>query len=93
MINIKQIHSIDNFANMFTKALPTSTCEKIVYIIRICHSKKLSSLSLKGAQSYKMRTSTAKLDTCASYSFFLRPNFVTRFLLAKVFNETVLKHF
>lgn len=54
MINIKQIHSIDNFANMFTKALPTSTCEKIVYIIRICHSKKLSSLSLKGVQSYKI---------------------------------------
>ena len=30
-IDIKQIRSIDNLANLFTKALPTSTFEKIIY--------------------------------------------------------------
>ena len=35
-ITVQQIRSIDNLANLFTKALPTSTFEKLVSKIAMC---------------------------------------------------------
>ena len=32
-IDVKQIQSINNLADLFTKSLPTSTFEKLVYVI------------------------------------------------------------
>ena len=40
-INIKQICSMENLAYMFTKALPTSTFEKLLYGIGMRHFNKL----------------------------------------------------
>ena len=40
-IDIKQICSTENLADMFTKALPTSTFEKIVYGIAMRRFNKL----------------------------------------------------
>ena len=34
-VDVKQIHSADNLADLFTKSLPTSTFEKLVYGIGI----------------------------------------------------------
>ena len=35
-INVQQIRSSDNLADLFTKALPTSTFEKLRYKIGVC---------------------------------------------------------
>ena len=40
-IDIKQIRSTDNFADLFTKSLPTSTFEKLVYGIGMRRLSKL----------------------------------------------------
>ena len=40
-VDIKQIRSVDNLANLFTKALPTSTFEKLVYGIGMRRVNKL----------------------------------------------------
>ena len=40
-IDVKQIRSTDNLADLFTKTLPTSTFEKLVYGIGMCQLCKL----------------------------------------------------
>ena len=40
-VDVKQIHSTDNLADLFTKALPTSTFEKLVYGISMRRVNKL----------------------------------------------------
>ena len=46
-IDVQQIRSCDNLADLFTKALPTSTFEKLVYNIGMRKLKDLS-CSLEG---------------------------------------------
>ena len=41
-IDVQQIRSCDNLADLFTKALPTLTFEKLVYNIRMRKLKDLS---------------------------------------------------
>ena len=40
-INVQQIRSSDNLADLFTKALPTSTFKNLVYRIRMRRLKEL----------------------------------------------------
>ena len=40
-IDVQQIHSSDNLADLFTKPLPTSTFEKPVYKIRMCRLRDI----------------------------------------------------
>ncbi|KAK8366405.1 hypothetical protein V6Z12_A02G117800 [Gossypium hirsutum] len=40
-IKVKQISSSENLADLFTKALPTSVFQKLVYYIGMCHLRDL----------------------------------------------------
>ena len=40
-IEVQQIRSSDNLADLFTKALPTSTFEKLRYKIGMCHLRNI----------------------------------------------------
>lgn len=59
-IDVKQICSTNSFDDLFTKALPTSIFEKLVYSIGMRRLKKLNWFLV----------SATKLDKCALYYFF-----------------------
>jgi len=40
-VDVKQIRSVDNLADLFTKSLPTSTFEKLVYDIGMRRVNKM----------------------------------------------------
>ena len=40
-INVQQIRSVDNLADLFTKALPTSTFKNLVSKIGMCRLKEI----------------------------------------------------
>ena len=40
-INVQQIHSSGNLANLFTKSLPTSTFKKLIHKIGMCQLKHI----------------------------------------------------
>ena len=87
-IDVQQICSSDNLADLFTKALPTSTFRKLIYNIGMHQPKDVD-----------MRGSPLLPNVSVLYSFSLRPNFCptrffpTRFLMDSTNIQNVVLFF
>ena len=76
-VQVLQIRSNDNLADLFTKALPTATFKKLVYRIGLCRLKDLDEYTHKGSN-------------CMLHSFSLNHGFshwvfLVRFLMRQHF--------
>ena len=84
-IDVKQIRSTDNLADLFTKTLPTSTFEKLVYGIgmrRLCKLQDWYWSFIQGERSIRGRKI---LNECmCTVFFFLLPDFVPLGFTGKV---------
>ena len=78
-MDIRQIYSNDNLANLFTKSLSTSTFKRLTCNMRM---HQLKNINIKGEYVYEI--------ILMYYSFFLYLDFVSLNLIDKVFNKTVL---
>ena len=84
-INVQQIRSSDNLADLFTKTLSTTTFKKLVHQIGMCQVKDLQNEVL----CHYIKGRIVK-DVSILHYFSLRPGFIPLGFTGKIFNETVL---
>ena len=78
-INVQQIWSSDNLADLFMKSLPTSTFKKLIHNIEM---HQLKDIDMRGSMLM------ARCNVLNSFSF--RPGFIPLGFTDKVFNEAII---
>ena len=86
-IDVQQIQSCNNLADLFTKTLPLATLKKLRYDIGMWRLRDLPIEVLKKSWPCLHERENTNMDIL--HSFFLHPGFVPLGFTSKVFNEAV----